>query len=115
MIELIMDVHVASAITSGLRSRGVDVLTAQEDGSRELSDARLLDRAVELRRLLFTQDIDFLNEATLRQRTGREFYGVVYAAQTRVTVGRCIDDLELIAKAEDIKDWLNRLDYLPLK
>ena len=40
-------------------SMDVDVLTAQEDGSRELSDAKLLDRAVGLRRLLFTQDIDF--------------------------------------------------------
>ena len=44
-----MDVHVHRAIIKGLRLRGVDVLTAQEDGYRTASDARLLDQATELR------------------------------------------------------------------
>jgi hypothetical protein len=42
---LYMDVHVPFAITAGLRLRGVDVLTAQEDGAAELDDDLLLDRA----------------------------------------------------------------------
>ena len=33
MVSLYMDVHVDKAITLGLRRRGVDVLTAEEDGS----------------------------------------------------------------------------------
>ena len=40
-----MDVHVPYAVTIALRLNGVDVLTAQEDNSRELEDASLLDRA----------------------------------------------------------------------
>jgi hypothetical protein len=40
-----MDVHVPRAITEGLRLRGVDVLTAQADGTAELFDDKLLDRA----------------------------------------------------------------------
>ena len=35
-VELYMDVHVRRVVTDGLRSRGVDVLTAQEDGAGEL-------------------------------------------------------------------------------
>src|SRR5947209_8050392 len=115
MIELFMDVHVHSAITDQLRLRGVDVLTAQEDGSRELSDSRLLDRASDLGRLFFTQDLDLLIEAASRQRTGRGFLGVIFAAQKRVTIGKCVDDLEMIAKAGDPAEWVNRLEYLPLK
>lgn len=38
-----MDVNVRQAVTDGLRLRGVEVLTAQEDGSRELEDDALLD------------------------------------------------------------------------
>ena len=38
-----MDVH--DAITVGLRQRGVCVLTAQEDETRQLTDPSLLDRA----------------------------------------------------------------------
>lgn len=51
-VGLYMDVHIARAITVGLRLRGVDVLTAQEDGARTYDDSRLLDRATEMRRIL---------------------------------------------------------------
>ena len=37
-----MDHHVDRRITRGLRSRGVDVLAAEEDGAKELPDDELL-------------------------------------------------------------------------
>ena len=43
------------------------------------------------------------------------FAGVVYAHQLRVTVGQCIADLELIAKASDPADVADRVIYLPLR
>ena len=43
-----MDVHVPLAITEALRQRGLDVITAQEDGARRFDDPALLDRATEL-------------------------------------------------------------------
>lgn len=42
-IGLYMDVHIPKVITIGLRLRGVDVLTAQEDSEISLPDADLLD------------------------------------------------------------------------
>jgi hypothetical protein len=42
------------------------------------------------------------------------FAGVVYARQQHVSIRRCIDDLELIAKAYDPPDVLNQVTYLPL-
>jgi predicted nuclease of predicted toxin-antitoxin system len=109
-----MDEHVHRAITAGLRFRGVDVLTAQEDGRRNIPDEVLLDRATELQRVLFSEDEDFLVEATRRLRDGIPFAGIVYAHQLRVTIGVCIRDLELIAKAADAEDLANRVEYLPL-
>ncbi|MGH8005546.1 MAG: DUF5615 family PIN-like protein [Candidatus Binatia bacterium] len=96
-VGLYMDVHVPDAITGGLRLRGVDVLTAQEDGTRQISDAALLDRATALGRILFSQDEDLLREATQRQRSGGTFAGLVYAHQLKVTIGQCVKDLELIS------------------
>jgi hypothetical protein len=66
---------------NGLQLRGVDVLTAHEDGTSELPDPELLDRATELERVLFTQDDDLLTEVTRRQRQGQTFSGVIYAHQ----------------------------------
>ena len=69
-LALYMDHHVPRAITGGLRLRGVDVLTALEDGASELDDPALLDRAGALGRVLFTQDDDLLAEAATG---GRDF------------------------------------------
>jgi|SRR5215467_1628128 len=77
-VHLYMDVHVRRTVTAGLRLRGVDVLTAQEDGTGELPDPELLDRATELGRVLFTQDDDLLREAKRRQQTGESFAGIIY-------------------------------------
>jgi hypothetical protein len=80
-----MDEHVHRAITTSLRLRGVDVLTAQDDGRRHVPDHVLLDRATELLRILFSQDEDLLAEANHRQRELIPFAGVVYAHQLQVS------------------------------
>jgi predicted nuclease of predicted toxin-antitoxin system len=89
-ITFYMDQHVPRAITVGLRFRGVEVLTAYEDDASELEDVELLNRAGELGRVLFTRDDDLLAEATKRQRAGIPFWGLVYAHQLRVSIGRCV-------------------------
>jgi hypothetical protein len=113
-VPFYMDVNVRAAITTGLRSRGVDVLTAQEDGAGQLSDCEVLDRATALGRALFTNDEDFLREGARRQQSGEPFAGIVYAHQLYVPIGQCVNDLELMAKACGPEDLANRVEYLPL-
>ncbi len=114
MVSLYMDVHVKESITRGLRRRGVDVLTAQEDSTAMLDDALLLDRAAALNRLVFTQDDDFLAEAHRRQTQGEPFAGVAYTHQLNASISRCIDDLEIIAFAGNPEDYAGQVIYLPL-
>jgi predicted nuclease of predicted toxin-antitoxin system len=109
-----MDHHVDMAITRGLRLRGVMVLTAEEDGTKQLADPLLLDRAMALGYVLFTQDVDLLAEAARRQAAGEAFSGVVFARQRVVSIGQCVQDLELMAKVYDPVDMMNRVEYLPL-
>jgi len=109
-----MDHQVPLAITRGLRRRGVTVLTAEEDGTQQLADPLLLDRALTLGHVLFTQDVDFLAEAARRQAAGEAFAGVVFAKQRFVSIGQCVQDLELMAKALEPADMMNRVVYLPL-
>ncbi len=109
-----MDQHVPSAITRGLRRRGVDVLTAEEDGSAELADPELLDRAGQLGRILFTRDSDLLAEAARRLRSEETFATVVYAHQLEVSIGRCVSDLEIIAQAGTAAEAWGQVLYLPI-
>jgi hypothetical protein len=109
-----MDHNVPRSIVNGLRARGIDVLTAYEDGAHEMEDTALLDRANVLERVLFTRDDDFLVEAERRQRLGISFYGVIYAHQLRVSIGKCVEDLEIVANVGEVSDLLNSVRYLPL-
>lgn len=84
MIAFYMNQHIPRAITEGLRIRGVDVITAYEEGASEIGDPELMDRATELGRVLF-----------------------------RVSIGKCIHDLDIIAKAGEIEDVANRVQFLP--
>jgi len=110
-----MDVHVRRPVTTGLRRRDLEVITAQEDGTSQWDDDELLDRAMEVGRVLFTQDDELLLEAAKRQRRGEAFAGVIYAHQQNITVRRTIEDLGLIAKACEPDELANRVVFLPLK
>lgn len=109
-----MDHQVRAAVSEGLRRRGIGVLTAYEDGAAEFDDERILNRATELGRVVFTHDDDFLALAHQWQQTGRPFSGVIYTHQQHVTVGKAIEDLELIAQASEPFQMRNQIQYLPL-
>jgi hypothetical protein len=108
-----MDHNVPRAITAGLRRRGIDVLSAYEDGADEFEDAALLDRAQELGRVLLSRDDDLVREAIRRQREGLSSGGVIYAHQREVSIGRCTLDLYLIAEASEPKALRDRAIFLP--
>lgn len=113
-VSLYMDENVHGAITTGLRQREVDVLTVQEDDRSGIADCEVLDRATEIQRVLFSQDDDLVAEANNRQTLGIDFPGVVFARQSRVSIGTCIRDLELIAKLGEPEEFKNRVQFLPL-
>ena len=113
-VSFYMDHHIPKAITVGLRLRGIDVVTAHEDGANQFSDDLLLKRAHELKRALFTQDDDLLEEAAKCQRNGTPFSGVIYGQQLRLTIGVCIQDLEIIARSAELEELQNQVLFLPL-
>jgi predicted nuclease of predicted toxin-antitoxin system len=113
-IKLYMDAHIPKAVTNGLRLRGIDLLTAQEDNADKLSDSELLERATVLNRVLFTFDDDLLVEAAKRQRLSIPFSGVIYTSPLNISIGACIKDLEIIAQSGEPEDLANRVEFLPL-
>ena len=110
-----MDVHVPRPITRALRKLGVNVITAQEDGTARWTDPDLSDRAAELDRVLVSQDEDLLVEAARRQSHGVVFKGVIYAPQLALTIGQFVEQVELLAKAGVPADFANTVQYLPLR
>jgi hypothetical protein len=113
-VAFLMDIHVPGAIVQGLRERGVEVITAQEEGLDGQPDDVLLDRATELRRVVFTQDQDFFTEASMRQRGGQSFSGVFFMSQGCLSYRDCIEELELVAKCSEWHEWAGQINSIPL-
>ena len=109
-----LDENIPRVIAVGLRLRGVDVLTTQEDNRRRTDDALLLDRAGALGRVMVSFDADMLTIGTRRQHENIPFPGVIYAHPHRISVGDLLRDLELVAEAAEPVDIINRILYLPL-
>lgn len=59
-IRFYLDEHVPRAVVQGLRERGVDIKTVGEAGLLSAPDTAHLQRARAERRVIFTQDSDFL-------------------------------------------------------
>ncbi|MGD9644501.1 MAG: DUF5615 family PIN-like protein [Pirellulales bacterium] len=113
-LALYMDHQVQRAIVEGLIGRGVDVITATDDGTATWTDEELLTRATQLGRVVFTRDEDFLKLAATWLADGRDFAGVVYSHQQKIDIGGAVRDLELIAKVLTAEEIRSRVLFLPL-
>jgi hypothetical protein len=113
MLAFYMDHHVPRAITEGLRRRGIDVITAFDDGRDTDDDEPLLERATQLGRVLVTHDQDFLEIGPRWQRGSRSFSEIAYGIPKRVSIGGMIDYLELIARVMSADDMRDRIEYIP--
>jgi predicted nuclease of predicted toxin-antitoxin system len=109
-----VDHNVPREITDGLRRRGVDCLTAAEDSASDADDEPLFFRATALGRIFLTMDDDLIKIASRWLASGRSFKTVVYGHQLNVSIGRVVDDVELLAKAGIDEELSNRIIWLPL-
>jgi hypothetical protein len=113
MLAFLTDHHIHLAITTGLRRRGIDVLTASDIGMAEAEDDELLTRATELNRIFVSQDQNLLRIAAEWQRDERSFTGIAFGIQEDLSIGKTIEYLELVAYAIAAEEMRNHVEYIP--
>ncbi|TAE31564.1 MAG: hypothetical protein EAZ92_02610 [Candidatus Kapaibacterium sp.] len=109
--KLLMDEHVQSAVTSGLRLFGFDIVTAQEVGLTSQDDDIVLAYAAEHNRAVFTVNRrDFVmlhNQYILAGRTHSGILVMKYC-DIRETIRR----IRVFAAHHQFDDVSNQLCYL---
>jgi predicted nuclease of predicted toxin-antitoxin system len=80
-----LDENISQAIAKGLRRRGIDVTTTPEESLIGKLDEEQLAFAVSQKRVIFTQDTDFLRF----QQQGVSHYGVVLQRKGSMCVRMC--------------------------
>jgi hypothetical protein len=113
-LRFYMDVQIPLGVTEALTQRGIDVLTSQQDGTGRLPDARLLDRATALDRVIVSHDTDFLSEGRRRQRAKIDFVGIVFSPQLGISYAKMIRDLQFIAELMSPAEMRAQIVFLPL-
>lgn len=103
-----MDVHVHSAITAGLRRRGVEVLTCQEAGLGRTADEGILEYALANNWVVFSQDDDFLKICAMPDL---KYNGLVYSHK-RNSIGRILSGLMLIHEVLESMDMMNHVEFV---
>jgi len=106
-VKIYADEQVARAVVTGLRQRGVDVLTTREAGLLGASDQRHLAVARLQGRVIITQDEDFLR----LHAAGLKHAGIVYAAQG-ATVGDIIRGLMLIHDILEADEMAGHVEFI---
>ena len=106
-IRFYLDEHVAKAVASGLRQRGVDVLSAKEAGLLSQPDEIHLSRAAQEGRVMFTQDEDFLR----LHAAGIPHAGIAFAVQ-HSPVGGIVRGLLLIHSVYSPQEMLGQVEFL---
>lgn len=106
-IRFYTDENVPKAVVTGLRKRGVDVLSVPEANMLEADDEAQFRFAFKQQRVIFTRDDDFLSLAM----QPIEHAGIVYASQQR-SIGTIIRGLMLIYEVLSMEEMRNHIEFL---
>ena len=111
-LRLYADECVDGRIVAGLRRRGIDVVTAAEEGLLSASDVDQMNRASALARTVVTADQDFLVIAADLQARDVTFPGVLYILQG-TPLGEAIRAIADAAEVLDPDDMSNWVEWIP--
>ncbi|RIK81091.1 MAG: hypothetical protein DCC67_08425 [Planctomycetota bacterium] len=103
-----LDEHIANAVAVGLRCRGIDVTTTADAGLLDASDHEHIAFALRERRILFTQDCDFLR---IHAR-GDAHAGIDYAAQGSRSIGELVRSLALLHDSIADDDMFGKVEFI---
>ncbi len=103
-----MDEQVELAIAEALRRRNIDVTTTPEVQLLGATDEEQLAFATFQKRVIFTNDDDFL---VFHQR-GLEHYGIAYCHQNSRSLGEVVRSLILIWEVLEPSDMQNHIEVI---
>lgn len=107
-IRFYLDENVDNDVAKGLRNRGIDVLTTPEAGNMGISDEQHLTYARTEKRVIVTQDGDFLGF----HKQGIPHGGIVYYEPQSRSVKEIIRGLILIYEVLIPEDIVNHVEFL---
>lgn len=108
-MRIYADENIEKSIIEGLRRRKVEVISAKELGYAGKPDEFHIKKALELKAVILTHDIDFLRIATT---SGLSYRGIIFSHSKEVFIGQCLRGVELIVNVLTDKDMENHIEFI---
>jgi hypothetical protein len=103
----------ADALMTGLRARGVNLLTASEAGTRKLKDDEQLEFATAQGRVLYTFNVsDFYQLHTAWAIQGKSHAGIIFAPQQRYSIGEQMRRLLKLIRLRSAEEMIDSVEFL---
>jgi predicted nuclease of predicted toxin-antitoxin system len=103
-----LDEHVDDAIASALRRRGIDVTTTMDAGLQSATDLQHIAFAREQRRVIHTNDPDFLAHAA----AGVPHAGIVFCRAGTRSMGQIIEHLLLMDACMSVDEIIDHIEFI---
>lgn len=116
MLRLLADEDFNGRIVRGVRRMlpALELVQIQEVGLSSASDPEILEFAANSQRLLLTHDASTMPaHAHDRVAAGQPMPGLIVCPQ-RLSIGRAITDVSLLAVCSHENEWEGNVIYLPL-
>ena len=107
-ISILCDEHIPFPDIKGLRRRRIDVVVVQEIGLSSSDDELIVEQAKAEKRVIYTQDADFLR---LHVR-GYKHHGIFYHDQLKYSIGEAIQMVALACEIFSEKEMENKVEFL---
>jgi hypothetical protein len=107
-VKLHTDEHIADAVATGLRRRGLDVTTSAQAGLLGVSDEEQLAYCRRERRVIISHDPDMLRLAA----EGISHAGIAYCHSRKYKTGQFIQRLLMLAGRISNDEMQDRIEYL---
>lgn len=103
----------AHALVTGLRARGVDVLTVSEGARRKLEDEEQLEFATSQDRVLYTFNTsDFYRLHGEWSTQSKAHAGIIFAQQQRYGIGEQIRRLLKLISIRSAEEMIGNVEFL---
>lgn len=102
------DEHIDPGIALALRRNGIDVTTTIEAGLRTKRDEAHLEHARQQRRVIVTNDADFLRLVS----NSTDHPGIAYCNISARSIGEIIDTLLMMYEVLSPEEMIGRVEYL---
>jgi hypothetical protein len=111
-LRIYIDENVDVRVAEGLRRRGFQATSAQEEGKLGVVDSAHFAHAAKLKAAIFTHDHHFVEIALEKTAQGEKHHGVIFVEMHRLGLGECIKRLALCSEVLSADEMMNRVEFL---